>query len=36
MQSFKNHAHRPVLTVIGYVLAMIALVTFVQRWRAAG
>ena len=34
MQSFKNHAHRPVLTVIGYVLVMIALVSFVQRWRA--
>jgi hypothetical protein len=36
MQSFKSHAHRPVLTVIGYVLAMIALVSFVQRWRAGG
>ena len=36
MQSFKNHAHRPVLTGIGYVLAMIALVSFVQRWRAGG
>lgn len=36
MQSFKTHAHRPTLTVVGYVLAMIALVSFVQRWRAGG
>jgi len=36
MQSFKTHAHRPLLTAVGYVLAMIALVSFVQRWRAGG
>jgi hypothetical protein len=36
MQSFKTHAHRPLLTGVGYVLAMIALVSFVQRWRAGG
>jgi Family of unknown function (DUF6526) len=36
MQTYKNHAHRPLLTVMGSVLAMIALVSFVQRWRAGG
>jgi Family of unknown function (DUF6526) len=36
MQSFKNHAHRPVLTAVGFVLASIALVSFVQRWRSDG
>ena len=36
MQSFKNHAHRPALTAVGYVFAAIALVSFVQRWRSDG
>ena len=36
MQSYKNHAHRPVLTVIGYVFVAIAAVSFLQHWRATG
>jgi hypothetical protein len=36
MQSYKNHAHRPVLTAVGFVFVMIAMVSFVQRWRATG
>lgn len=36
MQSYKNHAHRPVLTGVGFVFVMIAVVSFVQRWRATG
>jgi hypothetical protein len=36
MQSYKNHAHRPVLTAVGFVFVMIATVSFVQRWRATG
>src|SRR3954463_11214582 len=34
MQSYKNHVHRPVLTGVGYLFVAIALVTFLQRWRA--
>src|SRR5262249_8036084 len=36
MQSFKNHAHRPILTVVGFFFAAFALVSFVQRWRFDG
>jgi hypothetical protein len=36
MQTYKNHAHRPVLTAVGFVFAMIATVSFLQRWRATG
>lgn len=36
MQSYKNHAHRPVLTAVGFVLVMIATISFVQRWRTTG
>jgi len=36
MQTYKNHAHRPVLTGVGFVFVMIATVSFVQRWRATG
>ncbi len=36
MQSYKNHAHRPVLTAVGFVFVIIAVVSFVQRWRATG
>ena len=34
MQSYKNHAHRPVLTAVGYFFAAVALVGFVERLRA--
>ena len=36
MQTYKNHAHRPVLTAVGFVFVMIATVSFVQHWRATG
>jgi hypothetical protein len=36
MQTYKNHAHRPVLTGVGFLFVMIATVSFVQRWRATG
>ena len=36
MQTYKNHAHRPVLTAVGFVLVTIATVSFLQRWRATG
>lgn len=36
MQSFKNHAHRPVLTGVGFVLAVIALVQFARLWDVLG
>ena len=32
MQSFENHVHRPVRTVIGYLFLLIALVAFALRW----
>ena len=32
MQSFGNHVHRPVRTVIGYLFLLIALVAFALRW----
>jgi Family of unknown function (DUF6526) len=36
MQSYKNHAHRPVPTVIGYLFLVIALVAFEARWSGGG
>ena len=36
MQTYKNHAHRPILTAVGYWFVAIALVSFVLRWRATG
>ena len=36
MQSYKNHAHRPVLTAVGYWFVGVALISFVLRWRATG
>ena len=36
MQSYKNHAHRPVLTGVGFVLALIALVQFARLWDVLG
>jgi Family of unknown function (DUF6526) len=36
VQSYKNHAHRPALTAVGFVFAAIALVSFVQRLRFDG
>ena len=35
MQSYKNHVHRPVLTVVGYLFVAIALVEYLMRLRAA-
>ena len=36
MQSFKNHAHRPVPTGVGAVFLVIALVAFWERWSGGG
>src|SRR4029078_12508728 len=36
MQTYKNHAHRPILTAVGYWCVAIALISFVLRWRATG
>jgi hypothetical protein len=34
MQSYKNHVHRPLLTIVGYLFVAFALSSFVMRWRA--
>jgi len=34
MQTYKNHIHRPVLTIVGYFLVALALVGFLMRWRS--
>jgi hypothetical protein len=36
MQSFKNHAHRPVATTIGYLFLAVALMAFQRRWDGGG
>jgi hypothetical protein len=36
MQSYKNHAHRPMLTAVGYWFVGVALISFMLRWRATG
>jgi hypothetical protein len=36
MQSYKNHAHRPVLTGVGFVFAIVALVQFARLWSVLG
>ena len=36
MQNYQNHAHRPVLTGVGFLFVMIAIVSFVLQWRATG
>ncbi|HTH00731.1 MAG TPA: DUF6526 family protein [Vicinamibacterales bacterium] len=36
MQTYKNHAHRPLLTAVGYWFVGIALISFWLRWRATG
>ena len=36
MQSFENHVHRPVRTVIGYLFLLVALVAFALRWLGIG
>jgi hypothetical protein len=36
MQSYKNHAHRPVLTGVGFIFAVFALVQFVRLWSVLG
>jgi hypothetical protein len=35
-QSYANHAHRPMLTVLGYLFLTIAMVCFYYRWREIG
>jgi hypothetical protein len=35
-QSFKNHAHRPIATVVGYLFLIVALVAFIFRWFEIG
>jgi uncharacterized membrane protein (DUF485 family) len=35
-QSYENHAHRPTLTIVGYLFAVIALVAFASRWTGGG
>jgi hypothetical protein len=36
MQSYKNHAHRPLLTAVGFWFVTIATVSFLLQWRATG
>lgn len=36
MQTFENHAHRPVATTVGYVFLIVALGAFAMRWMGAG
>lgn len=36
MQSFENHAHRPVATAVGYLFLGIALGFFSTRWNGGG
>ena len=36
MQSYKNHAHRPILAAVGYWFVGFALITFALRWRELG
>jgi hypothetical protein len=36
MQSFKNHAHRPTATIVGYMFLVVALVAFQMRWSGGG
>ena len=35
-QAFENHVHRPVLTAIGYMFVLVAMVAFAFRWTGAG
>src|SRR4051812_4006231 len=35
-QSYDNHVHRPVATIVGYLFLVIALVAFVSTWRQTG
>jgi hypothetical protein len=36
MQTFENHAHRPVATIVGYCFLVVALVSFAMRWTESG
>jgi Flp pilus assembly protein protease CpaA len=36
MQTFENHAHRPVATTVGYVFLIVALGALAMRWMGAG
>lgn len=36
MQSFKNHAHRPTATIVGYMFLVVAMVAFRMRWAGGG
>jgi len=36
MQSYQNHAHRPVLTSVGFIFAAFALVQFARLWSVLG
>jgi hypothetical protein len=36
MQTFKNHAHRPTATIVGYMFLVVALVAFRMRWSGGG
>jgi len=36
MQSFKNHAHRPVLAAVGFMFVAYAVVQFVRLWPVLG
>jgi hypothetical protein len=35
-QSYANHAHRPTLTIVGYLFLIVALVAFGFRWSGIG
>jgi uncharacterized protein DUF6526 len=36
MQTYKNHAHRPILSAVGYWFVGFALIDFVLHWRDLG
>lgn len=35
-QNYANHAHRPTMTIVGYLFLLLALVAFVLRWLEIG
>jgi hypothetical protein len=36
MQNFKNHAHQPIPTMVGYLCLVVAIVGFAERWSGGG
>jgi Family of unknown function (DUF6526) len=35
-QTFENHAHRPVATIVGYLFLVVSVTAFALSWRGAG